>query len=529
MSATLTATLTRAPTPPRASALAPWLARAVRLALAAGMSAALLTGCTSASTPAPSPGVVPAPAPAPAAAHPPASATVSSGLPEEGFAPVVARARPAIVTIFVRKQIDARRSGMPPSMFQFGPDQGLSPGDRGGGFAPEESGEGSGVILSPDGTILTNRHVVDGADSVEVLLTDGRKLIGKVVGVDSATDIAVVKVGASGLPTVPIGDSGALQVGDFTLAIGSPFGLGQSVTFGIVSAVGRSGIGLADYEDFIQTDAAINPGNSGGALLDTHGRLIGINTAIIAHGSGGSQGIGLAVPVNLAVSVMRQLVAHGRVVRGFLGIGIQDVTPELATGLGLDRPGGALVGDVSPDSPAGKAGVKRGDVVVQLDDQPVTDGHALRVRIADRKPGTTVRLKVLRDRQPRDLSVVLGELPDQSGQADQRDERGDRGEGPRGYGMRLTDLTPRIAGEIGLASGTAGVVVAGIEANSPAAELGLRTGDVIQEIDGRAVTGAAAAAQALRATAKDAPHVLLILREGHTFYVPLARRARLTP
>jgi serine protease Do len=372
---------------------------------------------------------------------------------------------------------------------------------------------------------LTNRHVVDGAAEVEVSLTDGRKLAGKVVGVDPPTDIAVVKITASKLPTVPIGDSSALEVGDFTLAIGSPFGLGQSVTFGIVSAVGRSGIGVADYEDFIQTDAAINPGNSGGALLDTDGRLIGINTAIIAHGTGGNQGIGLAVPVNLAVSVMRQLVAQGRVVRGYLGVSIQDVTADLAAGLGLERPGGALVGDVSEGGPAGAAGLRRGDVIVSLDGDPVPDSHALRVRVADHKPGSTVRLGLVRDNQPRDLSVVLGELPDP-----RRAERepSARSEGPRGYGLRLADITPEIADEIGLAPNTAGVAIAGVEPNSPAAELGLRTADVIQEIDGRAVTSAAAAAQALR-EASDGPHVLVILREGHTFYVPLARASRLTP
>ncbi len=300
------------------------------------------------------------------------------------------------------------------------------------------------------------------------MLTDGRKLTGKVLGVDEPTDIAVVKIAARDLPVVPIGDSSALQIGDFTLAIGSPFGLGQSVTFGIVSGIGRSGMGLADYEDFIQTDAAINPGNSGGALLDTSGRLIGINTAILSHGAGGNQGVGFAVPVNLAVSVMRQLIAHGRVVRGFLGVSIQDLTPELDAGLRLERPGGALLGGVEPGTPAAKAGLHRGDVVVALDGAPISDSHSLRVRIAGMAPGASAHLRLLRDGRPLDIPVTLGTLPGQ-----QRTASASEGEGSRGYGLRLTDSTAGVAER--------GAVIAAVQPNSPADEAGLQPGDVVQE------------------------------------------------
>ncbi len=300
--------------------------------------------CTSSSPPAA------AAAPAPRRAEPaPAPAPAAAPTLTQGLAPIVTRARPAIVTIMVRRP--ASEDDLSP----LAPLLGLLPRGQGGGFAPEMRGEGSGVVVRADGVILTNRHVVNGATQVDVVLTDGRKLTGKVLGFDEPTDIAVVKVATRDLPVVPFGDSSTLQIGDFTLAIGSPFGLGQSVTFGIVSGIGRSGMGLADYEDFIQTDAAINPGNSGGALLDTSGRLIGINTAILSHGAAGNQGVGFAVPVNLAVSVMRQLIAHGRVVRGFLGVSIQDLTPELATGLHLERPGGALLGGVEPRD-AGRQG-----------------------------------------------------------------------------------------------------------------------------------------------------------------------------
>jgi serine protease Do len=487
--------------------------RAVLVATAALLAA---PACASSSPPAAPPPAAAA-ATAPAASSARAPAVEPAALPGPGLAPIVARARPAIVTIVVRRPADPRE------LSQVSPLWGMIPRGRGGGdggFAPEEMGEGSGVVVRADGIILTNRHVVEGATQVEVGLTDGRKLVGRVLGVDEPTDIAVVKVAARDLPVVRIGDSSALQIGDFTLAIGSPFGLGQSVTFGIVSAVGRSGMGLADYEDFIQTDAAINPGNSGGALLDTQGRLIGINTAILAHGAGGNQGVGFAVPVNLAVSVMRQLIAQGHVVRGYLGVGIQDLTPELAAGLGAPRPGGALVGDVEPGGPAGRAGLQRGDVVVSLDGQPVTDSHTLRVRIASMAPGTVARLGVQRDRRPLELSVSLGTLPGAQATAAASSGQG----GGQGNGLRLADLTREIRGEIGADVGVSGAVVADVAASSPADDAGLRSGDIVQEIDGHAVAGASAAAEALR-RASSAPHVLLVRREHQTFFVPLSRRA----
>ena len=483
-------------------------ARFIRVVCAVLLLSSLVlavTRCTSSGSGA-APTAAAAPAAAPARAIPPPAT-----LPAQGLAPIVSRVRPAIVTIRVRRPIEPSR---------LSPLWGLLPGMRGGGnFAPEEQGEGSGVIVGAGGTILTNRHVVDGASQVEVGLTDGRELAGKVIGIDEPTDIAVVQVDARDLPVVPLGDSSALQFGDYTLAIGTPFGLGQSVTFGIVSGIGRSGMGLADYEDFIQTDAAINPGNSGGALLDIHGRLIGINTAIIAHGMGGNQGVGLAVPVNLAVTVMRQLVAHGKVVRGFMGVGIQDLTAELAAGLHIDRPGGAIISDVQPGGPASKAGMRRGDVIISLDGKPVLDGHAVRVRVASSAPGTVAHLGLVRDRHPIEVSVKLGTLPVQ-----EPARTAEAGQGPGGYGLELSDLDRALAGEIGVDPSISGAVIAEVEPNSPAAEAALQPGDVIEQIDGKRVPGAEGAVAALRA-ASLTPHVLLILRQRHTFFVPLSRRA----
>ena len=494
------------------------VARAVPIgAVLVGAALLAAPACSSSRPPAAPPPATPVAAASPESFAPASglAAPAPAALSGPGLAPIVARARPAIVTIMVRRPVDARE------LSDQSPLWGMIPRERGGsgGFAPEEQGEGSGVVVRADGIILTNRHVVDGATQVEVGLTDGRKLDGKVLGVDEPTDIAVVKVAARDLPTVPIGDSSALQIGDFTLAIGSPFGLGQSVTFGIVSAVGRSGMGLADYEDFIQTDAAINPGNSGGALLDTQGRLIGINTAILAHGAAGNQGVGFAVPVDLAVSVMRQLIAQGHVVRGYLGVGIQDLTPELAAGLGALRPGGALVGDVEPGGPASRAGLRRGDVVTSLGGQPVTDGHSLRVHIASMAPGTVARLGVQRDHKPLELPVALGTLPGARQTAAAR-----AGQGGQGYGLRLTDLTGEIRGQIGADAGATGAVIADVAPSSPADDAGLRSGDLVQEIDGHTVPGAGAAVDALRRSSS-APHVLLVRREHQTFFVPLSRRA----
>ena len=269
-------------------------------------------------------------------------------------------------------------------------------GDRFG--APKEQREqslGSGVIVSRDGYIITNSHVVEGASKVQVYLSDKRELNGRVVGSDQKSDIAVVKIDGNNFPTLPLGNSSQAQIGDLVFAIGNPFGVGQTVTMGIVSATGRGNLGIEDYEDFIQTDAAINPGNSGGALVSTSGQLIGINTAILSR-SGGNQGIGFAIPVNMVHQVMDQMLQHGKVVRGWVGLGIQDVTPAIAKAFSLSEPRGVLVGDVSPSGPAAKAGLTKGDIVLSMNGEPVVDTHSFRLKVASTAPGSAVTLRVLR-------------------------------------------------------------------------------------------------------------------------------------
>ena len=264
------------------------------------------------------------------------------------------------------------------------------------------------MIVTSDGTILTNNHVIDGATDIKVYLSDNREFAGKVVGTDPKTDVAVLKINATGLPTLPIGDSSKMQVGDIVLAIGEPFGIGKTATMGIVSATGRGGLGIENYEDFIQTDASINPGNSGGALIDLHGSLIGINTAILSGEGGGNQGIGFAIPINMARNVMNQIVEHGKVMRGYLGVHIQDVTPDLAQQFGLNQGGGVLIGDVSPDTPAAKAGLKKGDVVLAVKwpasrSRQSTPG----ANLADGRLVLPSSMKVWRDGKAQDVTVTL--------------------------------------------------------------------------------------------------------------------------
>src|SRR6266567_2728193 len=310
-----------------------------------------------------------------------------------GFAPIVKSVLPDVVNISTSKVVRAQAE-LPEEMFNepffrqfFGPGfDNRSQNPR----SQREDSLGSGVIVSPDGYILTNNHVIEGATDVRVTLSNKRQLQAKVVGADPKTDIAVLKVEGSGYPAITIGDSSKVQVGDYALAVGDPFGVGQTVTMGIVSAMNRGNLGIEDYEDFIQTDAPINPGNSGGALVNDRGELIGINTAILSHGSGGNQGIGFAVPVNLARQVMDQIVTHGHVVRSYLGIVPQDVTPAIARAFGVTETRGALVGDVSANSPAAKSGLEKGDVILDLDGKPVGSSNDLRMSISMMAPDSNV-------------------------------------------------------------------------------------------------------------------------------------------
>ncbi|HEV2116000.1 MAG TPA: PDZ domain-containing protein, partial [Terriglobales bacterium] len=337
----------------------------------------------------------------------------------------------------------------------------------------------------------------------------------KVVGTDPNTDIAVLKIQANNLPVVTFGDSSKLQVGDYAIAIGDPFGIGETVTLGIVSATARSSLGIENYEDFIQTDAAINPGNSGGALIDARGDLIGINTAILSGGSGGNQGVGFAIPINLARYVMDQILKYGKVTRGWLGVGIQDVSAPVAKTYGVPPNQGAIVSDVSPDSPAAKAGLQRGDVITQLNGQPVEGANDLKLKVGEMRPGTTVHLKVLRNSAPRDVTMTLGEQPQNRQRAGATG-----GEQQQGLmqGADVQDLTPDIRQQLRVPADTKGVVVAQVTSGSAAEEAGLQRGDIIEQVNRHPVDSVSQYEREVR-MAGNQSIVLLVNRGGTTQFV----------
>jgi serine protease Do len=435
------------------------------------------------------------------------------------FAPVVKNAQPAVVSIASTKVVKiSGDEGLSPlfddPMFrQFFGD---GPQNRFGKQREQrEQGLGSGVIVAPDGYILTNNHVIDGANEIKVYTSDKRELKARVIGADPKTDIAVVKVEAKNLATLPFADSSQAQVGDIVLAIGNPFGVGQTVTMGIISATGRGNLGIEDYEDFIQTDAAINPGNSGGALINASGQLIGINTAILSR-AGGNQGVGFAVPANLARTVMNQLLKDGKVVRGYLGVTIQPVTPEIAKAFNLTDARGALVGEVTPDGPAARAGLAQGDVIIELNGVRVDDNRELRLKISQLAPGSAIRLKLLRDGNPREVNITLGELPNEKEAASDGKPESDSPDG-----LSVENLTPQIARQLGLQSTTGGVVVTGVQDGSRADDAGLRRGDVIQQVNRQPVNNVAEFGRAMK-QAGDKSTLLLINRNGHASFVALA-------
>ena len=428
------------------------------------------------------------------------------------FAPVVKRVSPAVVRVDITgKAKEVEMGDMSPfdnpMLRRFFGDQ--LPNRRGGPRMqqmPRERGLGSGVIVTQDGYILTNNHVVENADKVRITLDDGREFYAKVVGTDPKTDIAVVKVEATGLPYMQLADSDKIEVGDVTLAIGNPFGVGQTVTSGIVSATGRAaGIGGPDfYEDFIQTDAAINPGNSGGALIDAEGRLIGINTAILSR-TGGNNGIGFAVPVNLARNVMEQIITSGKVVRGFLGVNIQTMTPALAKQFDLKDTKGALVSEVTPNSPAEKAGLKSGDVIMEFNGKPVKDSRHLRLAVGATSPGTKAPLKVLREGKSKELTVTLKELPGDQMAGNDNKSAADTDSLD---GVTVGDIDSNLRQQFNLPRDLHGAVVTDVEPDSASFAAGLRPGDVILEIDRKPVTNAEEAVK-LSENIKDKSSILL--------------------
>jgi serine protease Do len=366
-------------------------------------------------------------------------------------------------------------------------------------LTPPEHGLGSGVIVTKDGYILTNDHVVDDADKVKVTLEDGREFIAKVIGKDKGSDVAVVKIDAHDLPAITLADSSKIEVGDVVLAVGNPFGLGQTVTMGIISATGRVAMDLK-YQDFIQTDAAINPGNSGGALVDTDGRLIGINTAILSS-SGGNEGIGLAIPTDLAREVMVSLVKDGKVTRGYIGVSLQPLTTALARQFGLQNDHGALVDEVVPNSPAAKAGLRSGDVITQFNDKPVADPRRLSLEVASVPPGEKVPVRIWRDGSAKTLDVVVKELPGEAQLAKTSATHSDESDALQG--VAVSDLDAQMRRQFGVDRKiTQGAIVTEVEPTSAAADAGLKAGDVIIEINKQPVKSAEDAVK-LTTNAKD--------------------------
>jgi serine protease Do len=416
------------------------------------------------------------------------------------FTSVAEEVGPAVVTITSRTMVRA----MVPGIWGF--------------EAPHEQefvrqGLGSGVIVSPDGYIVTNNHVVSGADLLEVILQDGSRYSAEIVGADSKTDVAVIRIEADSLPVIEMGDSDSLRVGEWVLAVGSPFALSQTVTQGIVSFIGRTDVGLADYENYIQTDAAINPGNSGGALVNLSGELVGINSAI-ASSTGGYEGIGFAIPINSVRSVMEDLIQLGYVSRGWLGVSIQDLSPGLASEFGAEELGGVLISEVLEDSPASEAGMQRGDIVFSVGGIETPSAYDFRTTIASFDPGRTVELQGLRDGEPVRIEVTLSQAP--GPQASPRRVSTPESEPERGWAAR--DMDPYTAREFNY-SIQSGALVTSVDPGSSAEAAGLQAGDVVTEVDGEQVGSVDEMHRLLAASGDEA--LLLVWRQGHTVYLVL--------
>ena len=448
-------------------------------------------------------------------------APVPDGLPQNSYADLVGKVAPAVITIRANKRVRN------PQQFDFSNNPFFRDlfGDRGQQQPPQESLEralGSGVIVSTDGYVLTNHHVIDGAQDIKVDLNDGRTFDAKLIGSDPPSDLALLKVNASGLTFMTPGDSDKVRVGDVALAIGNPLGIGQTVTLGIISAKGRStgGTGSGSFEDFLQTDAPINRGNSGGALINTIGELIGINSQIVPGAGGGNIGIGFAIPSNMARTVMDQLMKTGRVRRGMLGVTIQSVTADLASSLSLPAARGAIITSVQSGGPAERAGLQRGDVITAINKQPVIDNNSLRNLVASLGPGSTVEVTARRNGRDQSFQVPLAELPNKE-QPESEEETSSTGPtGTDKYGMALTPFIPGTAQRYGLDADDQGLMVSRVDPDGSAATAGIRQGDLIQEVNRqpvKTVTEFTAAMQ--RSGAK--PALVLVKRRNAVIYLTL--------
>ncbi|GAB4488592.1 MAG: DegQ family serine endoprotease [Thermodesulfovibrionales bacterium] len=435
------------------------------------------------------------------------------------MAEVTSAVKPAIVNISTSRTVKV--SGADPFM-----DDPFFRRFFGDGFGrqrqPKEhksSGLGSGVIVSSDGYIITNHHVIKDADEIKVLLSDKKEYTGKVIGSDPKTEISVIKIEAKGLPTITWGNSDSLQVGEIVLAVGNPYGLNQTVTMGIVSALGRANVGIADYEDFIQTDAPINPGNSGGALVNVKGELVGINTAIYST-SGGYQGIGFAIPSNMVKTVMDSLVKKGKVVRGWLGVSIQKVTPDLAKQFGLTDEQGALVGDLTEGGPAEAAGLKRGDVIIEYDGRKIEEPYMLRNMVANSSPGDEHVLKVLRDNASVLVRITVGELP-ADGQAAAAAAGGDYQNALKG--LTVQDITPELSKKLNIPARVKGVIVSDIDEGSFSQGI-LKQGDIIQELNRKKVPDVKTFQELASKIKKEEDVLLLVFRGGSSLFITLSQK-----
>lgn len=390
-------------------------------------------------------------------------------------------------------------------------------------FSPEDreqnyqtSSLGSGVIVSSNGHIITNNHVIEKAEEIVITLHDKRTFEAELIGADPKTDLALLKIEALNLPALILNEKNDLQVGEIVVAVGIPFGLSHTVTMGIVSAVGRSNIGIVDYEDFIQTDAAINPGNSGGALVNSSGELVGINTAIFST-SGGNMGVGFAIPVKMARDVMESLLEHGKVVRGWLGVQIQPITQELAEYFQLEVERGALISSVIDESPAAQAGLQKGDIVIAFDGAPINSPTDLKNKAASTAPGSSAQLTLIRDGERQEVEATLGEYPQYPQESGMKERMGSS---EKLHGAHLQDLTPEIRAQLGIPESVSGVLIPAVDRNSPAAKV-LRQNDVITQINKENIDSREELFKKLSTSRQDKNILLLVYRNDRSIYLTL--------